>query len=154
MSQASPDWRDVSFAFIGDPKLRSIIEDYYKEALAASEAQRPIAAVILCGSVLEGILTFGLKARIEEASDTYKVWRKKTRRFADWSLEEKVEVARMMGLIGEGPAKGAVAVRDFRNLIHPEKVLRRSKPRWPALAQLAIAAVVDVSSSLRGRMTT
>jgi len=95
-----------------------------------------------------------LKARDAEARDSYKAWQEKSRRPSDWSLEEKIEVARRMKLIGEGPAKGASAVRDFRNLIHPEKVLRRSKPRWPALAQLAIAAVVDVSGSLSGRIGT
>ena len=152
MVEPSGDWRAISFGFIGDSRLREIIEEYYREALAASETARPIAAVILCGSVLEGILTFALKVRNVEARDTYKSWQEKSKRFSDWSLEDKIEVARRIGLIGEGPAKGASAVRDFRNLIHPEKVLRRSKPRWPALAQLAIAAVVDVSGSLSGRI--
>ena len=152
MAENPDDWRAVSFHFIGDPRLREIVEDYYKEALMANDSGMHVAAVILCGSVLEGVLSYALRMREEDAKAAFHAWKGRSRRPSEWSLEEKVEVARTMRLIGEGPAKGANAVRDFRHLIHPERVLRRSKPRWPALAQLAIAAVVDVTSSLSGRM--
>lgn len=98
------------------------------------------------------MLTFALKRRETEAKSLYRQLRNLSRSPSEWSLEDMIEVARRMALIGEGPAKAANAVRDFRNLIHPDKLLRRSQPRWPGLAKMALGAVVDVSASLSGRI--
>ncbi len=146
------DWREASFDYIADPKLRAVLEQFHSEARAADDQERPIAAVILCGAILEGMLTFALKRRETEAKSLYRQLRNLSRSPSEWSLEDMIEVARRMALIGEGPAKAANAVRDFRNLIHPDKLLRRSQPRWPGLAKMALGAVVDVSASLSGRI--
>lgn len=112
-----------------------------------------MAAVFLSGGILEGILTFALNRREAEAKESYKELGRQARELSAWSLEDLITVAQNLNLIGEGAAKAAHAVRDFRNLIHPERLARRSRPRWDALATMSLAAVAEVSRSLRDRMS-
>lgn len=141
---------------MADPKLRDILQQFHTEAVDAYHNKRYVAVVILCGGVLEGLLTFALMKHQPEAKEEYRRYRKtKAGRVAnipDWRLEDLIEIASRLELIGKGAAKGATAVRDFRNLIHPYRLLRRSRPRWDALAAMALAAVAEISRSLRGRM--
>ena len=84
---------------------------------------------------------------------SYKKLHGRSRNLTEWALNDLIEVAQQLDLVGEGPAKAAQAVRDFRNLIHPDRLLRRSRPRWDALAAMALGAVAEVSWSLSGRIT-
>jgi hypothetical protein len=146
------DWRQTSFDYVADPKLRAILEQFHAEACSADDSERPIAAVILCGAVLEGMLAFALRRRDQDATTYFRKSHNSSKPLTQWTLEEMIDVAAGIELIGTGPAKGANAIRDFRNLIHPDKLTRRSAPRWPALAKMALAAVADVSASLKGRI--
>jgi hypothetical protein len=136
-----------------DPKLRKILEQFHAEATEAYRAERYIAAVILCGGVLEGLLTFALTTRESDAKERLqKTVKGSVRGIPQWHLEELIEVASDLGLVGKSAAQAAPAVRDFRNMIHPYRLLRRSEPRWDALAAIALAAVAEISRSLSGRL--
>ena len=143
---------DVDFTYVTDPRLREIVTEFHKEAVSAYQAKNYVAAVVLAGGVLEGILTFALLRRGEEAVEEYKRLRNRSQELANWSLNDLVEVAARLNLVGESPAKAANAVRDFRNFVHPYRLLRRSRPRWDALATMALSAVAVVSESLQGRI--
>ena len=114
-----------------------------------------MAAVILSGAVLEGILTFAMMRRESEATDAHQGTNCKSKhRIPEWRLEELIEVAVKLKLLGRSASEVAPVVRDFRNMIHPYRLLKRSKPRWDALAPLALAAVAEISRSLGGRIQT
>ena len=144
---------EVDFSWVADPKLRDILQQFHTEAVDAYGAKRHVAAVVLSGAVLEGMLTFALMKRESEAKQAFQTRTgRRSRAISEWRLEELVEVASRLGLIGETAARAAPAVRDFRNMIHPHRLLRRSQPRWDALAALALAAVAEISRSLSGRI--
>ena len=156
MPQNQESFLEVDFSYVADPKLRDVLHQFHSEAVEAYRANRHVAAVVLSGAVLEGILTFALMKREAEAIQKLQEMRgkklKKPRPISEWHLEDLIEVASRIGLVGETAAKAAPAIRDFRNMIHPYKLLRRSRPRWDALAALALAAVAEISRSLSGRM--
>ena len=154
MAQDGQSFLQVDFSFVADPTLRRILEEFHREAAAVYERGQHIASVFLSGGILEGVLTFALNRREAEAKEKYRELRRQPRELPEWSLEDLITVAQSLNLIGEGPAKAAHAVRDFRNLIHPERLARRSRPRWDALATMSLAAVAEVNRSLSGRMST
>jgi hypothetical protein len=146
------EWQQIDFSYIIDPRLREIIEMFHANAVSAYRQENYVAAVVLAGGALEGLLTFALKRREDRAREEYKKLQRRAREIDDWTLVDLVGIAVKLGSIGEGPGKAADALRDFRNLIHPYKLVRRSRPQWTALAVMALAAVAEVSRSLRGRM--
>lgn len=145
MTQDGQSFLQVDFSFIADPTLRTILEEFHREATAVYERGQHIAAVFLSGGILEGMLTFALKRRESEAKAKHKELGRQARELSAWSLEDLITVAQNLKLIGEGSAKAAQALRDFRNLIHPERLTSRSKPRWDALATMSLAAVAEAS---------
>jgi len=155
MAAQRQSFLEVDFSFIADPKLRDIAQQFHQEAVDAYRADRHVAAVILSGAVLEGILTFALMRRESEATDAHQGTNCKSKhRVPEWRLEELIEVAVKLKLLGRSASEVAPVVRDFRNMIHPYRLLKRSKPRWDALAPLALAAVAEISRSLGGRIQT
>ena len=151
--QEEESFLEIDFSYVVDPKLRDVLQRFHREAADAYRGKRYVAAVVLSGSVLEGILTFALMKRETEAKEQFQRMReKKPRAISDWHLEDLIEVAEGLGLIGATAAKAAPAVRDFRNMIHPYKLLRRSSPRWDALAGMALNALAEISRSLSGRI--
>lgn len=130
------------------------MEEFHSDAVRAYQQGLYVSAVFLSGGTLEGLLAFALKRREAEAVEEYNKKNRTSRPLTEWALNDLVDVALKLKLIGEGSAKAAQAVRDFRNLIHPGKLLRRSRPRWDALATMGLAAVAEVSRSLSGRMST
>jgi hypothetical protein len=142
----------VDFGCVVDPKLRGYIEQFHAEATQAYEQKRYVSAVVLCGGALEGLLTFALGTRLDDANKAYAQKGRRRIDLSRWDMADLVDVAAELQLIGEGPAKSANAIRDFRNLIHPARLLRRSTPRWDALAVMSLAALAEVCRSLSGRI--
>jgi hypothetical protein len=152
---ASESWLDLDLAFIVDPKLRGILEQFHRAAREAYSQKLYVAAVFLSGSVLEGLLTFALLRQESSARERFRQLQPGSGpapRIDVWSLHDLIEISVLLGIVGEGPARGAQAIRDFRNLIHPYRLLRRSTPRWDALAAIALASVTEVSRSVQSRM--
>ena len=148
----------AELSFIYQSEVRTLVEQFHKEAVKAWEQGLYIATVVLSGAVLEGLLTFALTTRQPEAQQKF---REKYGKKADdrplprdWYLTELIDIAHSMNLVGESAKDGAWAVKDFRNLIHPCKLLDRSRPRWRALATAALAAIEDISASLAGRLAS
>ena len=148
---------DVDFSYIADEKARTLVEQFHSEAAEAFRGGLYIAAVVLSGATLEGMLAWALAAREPEAQRRFreKYGKKPPDERpspGDWYLPELIVIARSMDLVGESAKDAAWAVKDFRNLIHPHKLLDRSPPRWRALAKAALAAIEDIAPSLAGRL--
>lgn len=82
-----------------------------------------LSAVIMCGSVLEGILLGIATSRMKEfnQSSTSPKNREngKVLPFHEWSLSNFIDTAHNLGLIGLDVKKFSHSLREFRNYIHP-----------------------------------
>ena len=98
-----------------------IIESRLHEVRTALEAGAHLSVVVLCGSILEGVLLG--KAQKDPAlfNKSSKSPRKdgKVRRFRDWTLAEFIDVASEVGILKPDVQKFSHGLRDFRNYIHP-----------------------------------
>lgn len=83
----------------------------------------PLSVIIMCGSVLEGILLGVASSKMREFNqstaspknkDTGKVLP-----FYDWTLSNFIDVAHNIGILGLDVKKYSHSLRDFRNYIHP-----------------------------------
>jgi hypothetical protein len=100
-----------------------IIKSRLKEIEVCVSADAPLSAIILIGSILEGILLdmataypqkFNQALAAPKDKETNKILT-----FGKWSLNSFIDVASEIGMLNEDVKKFSHVVRDFRNYIHP-----------------------------------
>ncbi len=141
--------------FLRDEKVRSIVEDYHAHAVKAYDAGSYLGALVACGAVLEGILTWALLQRKEaaiKAPGAQKNDKGQVLPLERWNLTSLIDVAFTIGVLGKTARDASWAVKEFRNFIHPYKILGKSARADQSLATSALAAVHEIVRSLRGRI--
>ena len=112
-----PNIQDLPVEFA----VTEIIQNRLKEAQTCLAAQAYLAVILICGSILEGVL-LGLAQREPREFNSAKSSPKrydKVKRFPDWSLSKFIVVAHEIGILKSDVAKFSHGLRDFRNYIHP-----------------------------------
>lgn len=106
---------------ISDEAFRKIIAERLEELRKCLDNQIPLAAVLLAGSVLEGVL-LALALAKSQMFVTAAAAPKKDGRvmpIGGWYLSGLLDVAKELGYIQENIWKFCGVVRDYRNYIHP-----------------------------------
>jgi hypothetical protein len=119
----SKEFGAVSIEKIGlDAAVGDILNQRLDEIKKCLGARAPLAVIFLCGSTLEGIL-LGIASRrakeFNQSSVSPKDKQGKVKQFWEWTLNDFINVARDLDLVGEDVKKFSHALRDFRNYIHP-----------------------------------
>jgi hypothetical protein len=107
--------------------LLPILETRLQEIRVCLERGAPLAAVILSGSMLEGLLLnaaiqFPQKFNQSRCSPRDKLG--VVLHFQEWTLSAFIDAAHDIGLLGLDVKKHGHALRDFRNFIHPYEHMR------------------------------
>jgi hypothetical protein len=106
-----------------DAHVIEIIKSRLFEIQKNIHSESALSAVILCGSVLEGLLLgiaiknikdFNQSSASPKNRETGKVLL-----LQDWTLSSLIDVAQNIGFIGLDVKKFSHSLRDFRNYIHP-----------------------------------
>ena len=145
----------IDIGFIDDHRLRGLIEKYYEEAVHAHEAAAYLGSLATSGAIVEGILTWGLLRKESYAQASKKAPKNKDGQalpLTKWNVTSLIQVAAELELIGKTAQDASWALRDFRNFIHPFSVLNQSARPDEALSSSALAAVHEITRSLRGRL--
>ncbi len=149
------EFKNVSIDKLGlDGVVSDILKQRTTEIQKCMQAQASLAAIFLCGSTLEGILLGIASTRPREFNQSIqspKDKEGKVKKFQDWTLNDFINVARDLDLIGEDVKKFSHALRDFRNYIHPYEQMasnfapdqHTAKICWQVLQ----AAITQVSNS-------
>ena len=124
---------EIDISSLGlDSIISDIIECRIKEIEKCISSDVPLAAVIITGSTMEGILlgeATSYPKTFNSASSAPKDKNSKVRNFQDWTLSNFIDVAYEIGLIKLDVKKFSHIVRDFRNFIHPyEQMVSRFHP--------------------------
>ncbi|MBF8179486.1 hypothetical protein [Herminiimonas contaminans] len=117
---------DGRFVRLGlDPVLLPNLQQRWWEMETCASSGVYLAAVILIGSVLEGVLLGRLQQRITDAMTSPKAPRERgsttVKRLEDWTLQDYISVSADIGLIPKSVEKHVHELRDTRNLVHPNK---------------------------------
>lgn len=133
----------------GDPTLHAALLDRMREAQRCIEHEAWLSAVILCGSVLEGMcLGFG-EARPETANRAYaSQYNKPPPRLSEWRLAEWIDVLTRVGAFSPNVGRFGHAIRDFRNYVHPREQLANGFSPDAHTARIAFQVVLAAVDDL------
>ncbi len=136
----------LTFPFMGDQRLRAIVERDYPELLTAFSASCKKSCLILAGGIIETILLDFLQ-KDPSAARAARCAPKKNAP-ADWSLEEIIDVS-----VELKPALAPVqtmshAVRRYRNLVHPAVEVKNSMKVEIEEARVAISVLQIIHREL------
>jgi len=114
-----PDFLKLSI----EPILGEILSDRWNQAQRCLDSAACLAAIILMGSMLEGMILAVLQRFPREANTSKAApldpQTGKVKYFAEWSLSDMINVAHDVGWLDLDVKKFSHALREFRNLIHP-----------------------------------
>lgn len=151
--QPPPDFLSLNL----EPGIGEILQSRWIEAQRCVDAAAYLAAIIVMGSLLEGLLlgVFRKKPAIANtcASAPRDSKTGKVKPFADWSLAEMIDVAHSVAWLGLDVKRFSHALRMFRNLVHPyEQMAVRATPDEDTckISWLVVqAAVNDLAMALK-----
>ena len=146
-----------NFMAIGlEPGIGEILSSRWSEAQKCVDSEAFLAATIIMGSLLEGLLLGVCQRFPKEANTSTSAPLNsdgKVRRFHEWSLSNMIDVAHTAGWIDLDVKRFSHSLRDFRNMIHPyEQMLNQSKPDSDTcgISWLVVQATVnDLATKLK-----
>ncbi|QSR87654.1 hypothetical protein EM20IM_04875 [Candidatus Methylacidiphilum infernorum] len=107
-----------------DQLLRKILHERWMEVRKCWEAGAYVAALVMMGSLLEGVLLAVAEANPEEANRSNaspKDMKGQPKAFCDWMLNDLINVAHERGWIQGHVKKFSHILREYRNIVHPKK---------------------------------
>ena len=111
-------------------RIGEILSNRWDEAQRCMDAKAHLAATIIMGSILEGMLLAVLREFPNDGSCRKATPRDKksgkVKKFNDWSLSEMIDVAYEAGWIDLDIKKFSHSLRQFRNLIHPYEQMKEN----------------------------
>lgn len=126
-----------------DPALIPILENRFTEAQRCL-SHSPMATIMLCGSLLEGLL-LGLAnkrpADFNRCPQSPKDENGKPKPFKDWSLAQLIDVAHNIGLLRLDVKNFGQHLRNFRNYIHPYQQMKEGFDPDRYTAEMSLTAV-------------
>jgi hypothetical protein len=116
------------FAALGlQPGLGELLALRWNEAQRCVDAKAYLAAIIMMGSLLEGMLLGTMQRKPADANRAACSPRNRetggVKPFREWTLAEMIEVAHALGWLGLDVKKFSHALREFRNFVHPYEQL-------------------------------
>lgn len=121
------------FDYITALEYRSILETDFFEMTICLNSKAWKAAMVMAGSLIEAILIEHLEWLEGPGNET---------RLRKYTLNEAITQCENKGEISETTAKLCSAIKDYRNLIHPGRVVRDSVPAPDQSNALIVTALV------------
>lgn len=112
---------------VADPKMQAILTRRWNECLICVKSGAPLAATVMMGGLLEGLLL----AKINQLPNKAPVFAAaatpidsktgKALQLKEWGLKNYIDVAHELGWITKTTKDIGEIVRDYRNYVHPQK---------------------------------
>lgn len=148
------DLSTVSFKKVRiEANLIPILETRFEEASRCLQSNSSLAAIFLCGSILEGLLLGTALANPREfnlAPNSPKDDAGKVKPYHAWTLSQFIDVACELGFLKLDIKKFGHALRDFRNYIHPFQQMSSGFSPDPHTARICIQVLRAAVAGLTG----
>ncbi len=145
--EAPPDFAKL----VSDAGLAAVLSFRWQEAQRCVKAEAYLSAVVMMGSILEGVLLHKVEQEFRDANQAKTAPRDKTgkaRPIQDWGLSSLIDVAHELGWLQGDVKRFSHALRESRNLVHPyvQRLLndRPDKDTCSICWQVVRAAVADL----------
>jgi len=138
---------------VASSEMQAILNRRWDETIACVSVHANLAATVMMGSLLEALLftranKFADQKRLFLASAAPKDDKGKPLPLSRWTLKNFIEVGYELKWIGEPAKKVSEFLGDYRNLIHPEKELRRGVLLRNADAKMFLAIFREVAEQV------
>lgn len=136
-----------------DAMMLQILRSRYSEAIQCLQHDAPLAVVILCGSILEGMLLGVASRRIADFNGSASAPKDKAGKLMaihDWKLFQLIDAAHDIGLLSLDVKKFGHVLRDFRNYIHPQQQICCKFHPDKHTAQICLQVLRAATASLAG----
>lgn len=144
---ASSPFKNLGF----DSNFTGNLQFRWEEAARCRSACAWLAVTVLYGSILEAVLLASLAQNSTAAMASPKRPKGSAGSLDSWSLEALLNVAADINLIEPTLATYGHALRDTRNLIHPQKQMTEKKYPDEMVAEISSRVVHGVINSLSER---
>jgi hypothetical protein len=136
-SDSPPDFTRL----VSDPAMRKILVDRWTECIRCLAAQAPLAATVMMGGLIEGLLLARInrepnKAQIFKAKEAPRDRTGNAKQLREWVLKDFISVAHELRWITVSAKDVGHVLRDYRNYIHPQKQLSGNVSLMPDDASL------------------
>jgi hypothetical protein len=123
-TDAPPDFSGL----IAAPDMQNVLERRWTECVTCISAEAPLAATVMMGGLLEGLLlakvnTHRDQSQIFKATSAPRNKAGQTLPLRDWTLRDYLDVAHELRWISRSARDVGVVLRDYRNYVHPQKEL-------------------------------
>jgi hypothetical protein len=113
---------------VSDPAMKTILERRWKECATCLSSGAPLAATVMIGGLLEGLLLARIHREPNQKAVFTAVATPKDRlgspkTLKEWTLQDYIAVAHELKWITVAAKDVGVVLRDYRNFIHPQKEL-------------------------------
>ena len=123
----TPDFRKLS----NEGKYETHLNRLWKECQTCLQANAELAAVVMMGSLLEGVLMEKLSTfnalKFEKLNTTPKYPGGKVQEISKWQLEALIEVAHEIGLINATSRSLGKEIQLYRNKVHPREAIKSAE---------------------------
>lgn len=117
--EPAPDFRKL----VSDTALGEILAFRWEEAQRCVEAGAHLSAVVMMGSILEGVLLHKVEQNIADANKAKAAPKEKAtgkpRPIHDWGISGLIDVAHELGWLQGDMKRFSHALRESRNVVHP-----------------------------------
>ena len=137
----------LNFDFVSDEKFRFSLEKDYQELTSSLQNGAWKAAHLLAGSIIEAILIDYLLATGYQHTDLLSM-----------TLEDAISVCGEKGALSDKVEYIVYTIKDYKNLIHPDKAIRLSDNIEEGNAKVSQALVdiitKEIAEAKRNSMAT
>lgn len=136
-----------------EPSLLPILDERLNEIINCVGNNAPLSAVIMIGSVLEGLLLgvaiSNVSIFINSKSVPIDNLKKKKKPITDWRLSELIDVAYDVKFLERDVYKFSHDLRDFRNYIHPYEQMNKAFMPTKRTADICYHVLLAALSELK-----
>lgn len=148
---APPDFSPI----VQDAEMKTILEDRWVECTLCVADKTPLAATVMIGGLLEGVVYARIsrqanKAPIYTAAAAPKDKAGKTLPLKEWKLQSYIGVAHELKWITQTVRDLGEVLRDYRNYIHPHKQYSEKMSLAPEDAKI----LWEISKSITRQLLT
>src|SRR5947199_5502697 len=97
------DTSHLTFTFVDDSSLRTVLEEYHHQTLATLSSGFHLGAIVGCGSLVEGLLTWALLRKEQPARISGRACKDKqgqVKALQEWNLSNLRDLSGERGWVG------------------------------------------------------
>lgn len=136
----------MTFEFISDKKFQELLERDYQELESCINVKATKSVLVLSGSIIEALLIEFFLQFLPTGFTREKIFR--------LTFQDLLDLAEKEALLTQREKNLAWVIKDYRNLIHPGKEIRKEEKFDFESAQISLSLVKIIVTAIRNKYSS